>query len=73
MTGMGREADLVKDHGQAVPETSGMLNPGPFGAMMAILDVRPRQPGKPCRHNGLTGICRHHYWQDGKSGRSDTD
>ena len=42
MTGMGREAELVKDHGQAGPETSGVLNPGAFGAMTAILDVRPR-------------------------------
>ena len=40
--GNGREAELVKDHGQAGPGTSGMLNPGAFGAMTAILDVRSR-------------------------------
>ena len=55
MTGMGREEELVKDHGQAGPETSGVLNPGAFGAMTAILDVRSRLRGKPSRHNGVTG------------------
>ena len=42
MTGMSREAELVKDQGQAGPETSGLLKPGAFRVMTAILDVRPR-------------------------------
>ena len=70
MTGMGREAELVKDHGQSGPETSGVLNPGAFGAMTAILDVPAQRRRKPCGHNGLTGDCRHRYLQDGKSGRN---
>ena len=72
MTGMGRDAELVKDQGQAGPRTSGMLNPGGFGAMTAILDVRSQWRGKPSRHNGLTGVCRHRYLQDGKSSRNMT-
>ena len=70
MTGMGREAGLVKEQGQAGPGTSGMLNPGGFGAITAILDVRSTWRGKPNRHNGLTGDCRHRHGQDGKSGRN---
>ena len=70
MTGMGRDAELVKDRGQAEPGTSGMLNPGGFGAMMAIPDVRSQWRGKPSRHKGLTGVFRHRYLQDGKSGRN---
>ena len=73
MTGMGRDAELVKDQGQAGPGTPGMLNPGGFGAMTAILDVRAQWRGKPSRRNGLTGVCRHRYLQDGKSGRNTAD
>ena len=70
MTGMGREAELVKDLGQAGSETSGVLNPGAFGAMTAILDVPSQRRRKPSGHNGFTGDCRHRYRQDGKSGRN---
>ena len=55
MTGTGRETGLAKDQGQARPGTSGMFNPGGFGAMTAILEVRSRWRGKASRHNGLTG------------------
>ena len=48
----------------------GTLNPGGFGAMTAILDVRSRWRRKPGTLNGLTGDCRHSYRQDGKSGRN---
>ena len=68
MTGTGRETGLAKDQGQARPGTSGMLNPGGFGAKTAILDVRSRWRGKPSTLNGFTGDCRHGYRQDGKSG-----
>ena len=54
MTGMDREAELVKDQGQARLGTSGMLNPGGFGAMTAILEVRSLWRRKPSRDNGLT-------------------
>ena len=67
---MGREKELVKDHGQAGPETSGVLNPGAFGAMTAILDVPAQRRRKPRGHNGLTGDCRHRDPQDGKFGRN---
>ena len=70
MTGMGREAVLVKDHGQAGPKTSGVLNQCAFGAMTAILDVSSQRRRKPSGHNGLKGDRRHRYRQDGKSGRN---
>ena len=69
MTGMGRETGLARDQGQERPRMPGMLNPGGFGAMTAILDVRSRWRRKPGTLNGLTGDCRHRYRQDGKSGR----
>ena len=70
MKGMGREAELVKVEGQAGRGTSGMLNPGGFSATTAMLDVQSRWRGKASRHKGLTGLCGHRYWQDGKSGRN---
>ena len=66
MTGMRREAELGQDRGQAEPGTSGMLNPGDFDAMTAILDVPPSWQRKPRRYNGLTGDCRYRHRQDGK-------
>ena len=69
MTGMGREAELVKDQGQARPGTSGMLNPGGFGTMATILDVRSPWRVKASAHHEVTGVCRHRYWQDGECGR----
>ena len=47
MTGMGHEAELVKDHGQAGPEASGVLNPGAFGAMMTIPEDPSQRRRKP--------------------------
>ena len=70
MTGMGREAELVKDQRQGGPGRSGMLNPGDFDAKTAILDVPPSWRGKVRRYNGLTGGRRHRHRQDGKSGRN---
>ena len=56
MMGMGRETGLAEDLGQARPRMPGMLNPGDFGAMTAMLDVRSWWRGKSSTLNGLTAI-----------------
>ena len=70
MTRVGREAELIKEQRQARPWRSGILVPGDFGALTAILDVPSQFRRKPSSHNGLTGDCRHRYRQHGKSGRN---
>ena len=70
MTGMGRETGLAKDQRQERPRMPGTLNPGGFGAMTAILDVRSHWRCETSRDNRLTEAYRHRYRGHGKSGRN---